>query len=243
MTDAPVPSPDTNPVKAWDIPTRLFHWLLVICLGGLYATGEFGGFDFTMPGSGRLVANMEVHTWFGYATLGLIAFRIVWGIAGASTARFSNFVKGPQAIWAYMKDFKNKRTKEPVGHNPLGGAAVVVMLLVILVQGMTGLFTEDESFFGVSGPFVDAVPSAVSEQAKFVHTRLIDVILILVGLHVAAILLHWVVLKDNLLKAMFTGRKDQSAEDDQTPMVPASIVTTLVALAAGAGLTAYLFSL
>ena len=243
MTDAPAPSEPRTPVKAWDVPTRLFHWLLVTCLVGLYLTGDVGGFDFTMPGSGRLVANMEVHTWFGFATLGLIAFRIIWGIAGGSTARFTDFVKGPAAILAYAKAFKAKRTKEPAGHNPLGGAAVIVMLALIMAQGVTGLFTEDESFFGVSGPFVDAVPAAYSELAKTIHTRLIDVILIVVGLHVAAIALHWVVLKDNLLKAMITGNKDLAAKDDQTPMTPASPIVALIAVAVGAGLSYYLFTL
>jgi cytochrome b len=100
-------------IRVWDLPTRLFHWLLVVLIVLLYATGEFGMLD------------MRWHFWLGYATLALTVFRVSWGLFGSQTSRFADFVRGPAAVGRYVKAQISTNAHFSLGHNPLGGWSVL----------------------------------------------------------------------------------------------------------------------
>jgi cytochrome b len=187
--------------RVWDLPTRLFHWTLVALIALQFATAEFG------------FLSMDWHYRFGWATLALIVFRIVWGFAGSQTSRFADFVRGPEAIARYVRQewlgqAEVENSTNPhihIGHNPLGGWSVLVMLLCVLSQAVSGLFTSDG--IDEDGPFVDAVSNATVNLATRVHHWGETVLLVLISLHVAAVLLHWAFKRDNLIASMITGDK------------------------------------
>ena len=179
--------------RVWDLPTRLFHWTLVLLVALQFGTAEYGWLS------------MEWHYRFGYATLALLLFRIVWGFAGSQTSRFANFLSGPRARARYARAELSMHASAQVGHNPLGGWSVIAMLLALLVQTLSGLITSN----GVDddGPFVDRVPGAWVRFATHLHHLGENVLLALIGLHIAAVLLHWVLRHDNLVLPMITGSK------------------------------------
>jgi cytochrome b len=148
---------------------------------------------------------MEWHSRFGYATLALILFRIVWGFAGSQTSRFADFVRGPAAVARYVKQSSSAQSPLPIGHNPLGGWSVVAMLLCVLVQAVSGLFTSDG--IDEDGPFVGSVSNATVKLATKLHHLGETALLVLITLHIAAVLLHWLLKHDNLIVPMITGRK------------------------------------
>ena len=148
---------------------------------------------------------MEWHYRFGYATLALIVFRVLWGFAGSQTSRFGEFVRGPSAVVRYLKASVSPNPPTQVGHNPLGGWSVVVMLLCVLVQAVSGLFASDG--IDEDGPFVGAVSNATVKLATRLHHLGETALLVLITLHVAAVLLHWALKHDNLIVPMITGRK------------------------------------
>lgn len=193
------PSPPS--MRIWDLPTRLFHGALVVLIALQFATAEFG------------FLSMEWHYRFGWATLALIVFRVLWGFAGSQTSRFADFLLGPAAVMRYLRgqrpgsadalDYTNGKVH--IGHNPLGGWSVVAMLLCVLVQAISGLFTSDG--IDEDGPFVDAVSGATVKFATKLHHLGETALIVLIVLHVAAVLLHWVLKRDNLILPMITGRK------------------------------------
>jgi len=212
MTEPSTPGQTPHKVKVWDIPVRVFHWSLVVLIGVSYLTGEFGGFDFTMPGSGNMVANLDIHLVSGLGILTLVLFRVVWGFMGSTTARFTNFLAGPGAIVSYVGGLFKSGTKFIAGHNPAGGVVVVLLLLSLLMQAGTGLFSKEDDFFGNAGP----LNSLISEDdAKIItqrHKQIWGYIELLIVLHIAANIFYWLVLKQNLIIAMFTGNKDAKPE-------------------------------
>ena len=179
--------------RIWDLPTRLFHWALVLLIVLLYATGEFELLD------------MRWHFWAGYATLALLGFRVLWGVVGSQTSRFSGFVRGPSAIVAYLKALSSPGPKASVGHNPLGGWSVVALLLCVIVQAVTGLFSSDE--LEVDGPLVARVSNRTVKLMTRLHHWNQNLLLVLVFVHVAAVLLYLLLKHDNLIRPMFTGRR------------------------------------
>lgn len=185
--------PNPSKIRVWDLPTRLFHWLLVICVAGAFATIKAGGLW------------TEYHLLFGYAVLGLILFRIVWGFVGSSHARFARFVRGPRAIAAYLG---GTMPRTP-GHNPLGALSVVAMILLLGYQAVTGLFANDDIF--TEGPLAGLVGKDWSDRLTGLHKLDELPILILVGLHLLAIIWYRVAKKQKLTRAMVTG--DAPAEE------------------------------
>jgi len=178
-------------VRVWDLPTRLFHWALVVLIALQFATAEFG------------FLSMQWHYRFGWATLALIVFRVLWGFAGSQTSRFADFVRGPRAVAGYVRAMFS--VPAHIGHNPLGGWSVVAMLLCVLAQAMSGLFASDG--IDEDGPFVDAVSGATVKLATRLHHLGENVLLILIALHVAAVLLHRLLKHDDLITPMITGCK------------------------------------
>lgn len=177
----------------WDWPTRLFHWLLATCFVGSWVTAE-AGFDWT-----------EVHFLFGYTTLGLVVFRIVWGFVGPAHARFSRFLKSPSVVIDYGRSLFARGTAPSVGHNPLGGWMVVVLLVVVAVQASTGLFLSDDIFY--AGPLNPLVSGALADRLAGIHHLNFNVLQGFVALHVVAIGFYGLWKRQNLVTPMLTGRK------------------------------------
>jgi len=182
-------------IRVWDLPVRLFHWALVILMTVSYVTGRAGG-DW-----------MKFHFWSGYAILTLILFRIAWGFVGSTTARFSNFVKGPAAIVTHLRELLGRTGPYDAGHNPMGGAMVVVLLFAVLAQAGTGLFSADTDTGLVTGPLATRIADAMVDKLTAFHHYWVNVLLVLVAAHVAAVLVYLVWKRHNLVRAMITGAK------------------------------------
>jgi len=177
----------------WDLPLRVFHWLLVLSITGSYITAQLG-FNWT-----------QVHFYLGYFTLGLIAFRIIWGFVGPRHARFSSFLRGPSQFIAYLRTLPKRDSTPVVGHNPGGGWWVVVMLAMVGAQAVSGLFITDDIAW--SGPYNAAVSSDVAGKMGWFHELNFNVLIWVVALHVLAITFYWIYKRQNLLVPMFSGRK------------------------------------
>jgi cytochrome b len=179
-------------VRVWDLPTRLFHWALVVCVVGLVVTGNVGGN--WMVWHGRL----------GYAVLTLLLFRLVWGFVGGYWSRFANFLYGPASVLGYLRG--QGRPEQSVGHNPLGMLSVLALLAVLLAQVGSGLFADDEIAF--TGPLVGLVSGDWVGQATAYHKGIgKTALLVLVGLHLAAIAFYRLAKKQNLVRPMVVGDK------------------------------------
>lgn len=197
-------------IRVWDLPVRVFHWLLVLLLVGLWYTGAIGGVSLSYNGTiaGRDVmvfwGNMDIHMILGQAVLVLVGFRVLWGLVGSSTARFTAFVRGPRAVVAYVRALVRGDLPATVGHNPGGALVIVAMLGLLLVQGGLGLFANDDIFS--QGPLASHVDKATSDQLTGLHRQVFPLLLALVVAHVAAIL-YYLARGKNLVRPMVTGRK------------------------------------
>lgn len=215
-------------VRVWDLPTRAFHWLLVACVIGLVATGYTGG-D-AMPWHARL----------GYTVLALLLFRLVWGFVGGRWSRFASFLYAPSHVLAYVRG--QVHPDHLVGHNPLGAGSVFAMLLVLLAQATTGLFSDDEIAF--TGPLNRFVSEARAHAATWYHKRVGQYLIVgLVLLHLAAIAWYTWRKRQRLVGAMVVGDKEMAA-----PAIPSrddakTRLLALVLLAMCAGLVAWIVSL
>ena len=194
---------------------RLTHWLFVFCITLSWWTAEENAMDW--------------HRYSGYALLGLLVFRIYWGFAGSSSARFSQFLTGPRGIVAYLRE--PRESHRDAGHNPLGGWSVAVMLTLMLAQVLIGLFVSDVD--GIeSGPLSHLVSFDTSRTLADIHEVVFNVILTFVGLHIAAILFYLLARKDNLVVAMLTGHRRNVRVKPMLP-VPAWRILPGIALASG----------
>lgn len=180
-------------IRVWDLPTRLFHWLLAALIGVQWLTANAD------------VSWMRVHAWGGYAILVLVVWRLAWGFLGSPTARFANFLRGPRAASAYARSLLRGEHPVVVGHNPLGGWSVAAMLLLLAVQAGTGLFASDEIL--TEGPLAHLVGSGWAAALTAVHQFAFNLLLALVSLHVAAVYLYLFVGGENLVGPMLSGRK------------------------------------
>ena len=197
-------------VRVWDLPVRLFHWTLVILMAVSYFSGEAGG-DW-----------MKLHFWSGYTILTLVLFRILWGFFGSTTARFSSFIKGPAAVIGHLRELLGKHGPHDAGHNPIGGLMVVALLFAVLLQAATGLFSADTDMGTVNGPLAVKVADTVVDKVTHFHHFWIKIILLMVALHVLAAVVYLVWKRQNLIRAMVTGRKprrDVAAEGKPVPVL------------------------
>lgn len=179
-------------VKVWDLPTRVFHWSLVVLVVTAWLTAEDKGLLYIL------------HTVAGYLVFLLILFRLVWGVIGNEHARFGDFVRGWPTLRAYMGGLVRFKPAHSLGHNPLGGWMVVlllVMLLAITVTGMIGAARQPGALLnGIIDP-------TVSRSVRHIHELLANILYFVVGLHILGVLVDWLLTRDNLIRAMFTGRK------------------------------------
>ena len=183
----------------WDLPLRVFHWLLVISIfGSWYTSNQDNGL-------------IEYHLIVGYVTLGLIVFRVAWGILGTTHSRFAQFIPTPSKLLNYIKNFKSPHSTSHAGHNPLGSLMVVFMLTIILLQAVSGLFMNDDIY--TSGPYYGTITGKLEDIAIFIHRNGFNVIIGTIVLHIFAIVFYKYFKKQALVKAMITGKK---SSDDVT---------------------------
>lgn len=182
-------------VRIWDLPTRLFHWSLVVLIATAIITANIGG------------NAMVWHFRCGYAILTLLLFRIVWGLVGSHYARFKNFSLNPKAALAYLKSLPLKKENSAYfGHNPLGSWSVVVVLLLLLIQIFSGFFSNDD--IASEGPWAHWVSEEVSSLFSEFHEINSNLIYVWIGVHILAILFYRFYKRDNLVKPMLTGDKE-----------------------------------
>ncbi len=190
-------------VLVWDWTVRLFHWGTVLLIPALWYTAEQGIMDW--------------HRRLGLTLFGVLIFRIYWGFAGTQPARFVDFIKGPDAILSYLKGLKERPYRPSSGHNPVGGLSVIAMLAALVAQVGFGLFAVDVDGLE-SGPLARFVDFDTGRQFSDLHEMMFNILVALIGLHIAAILVYRVLLKSNLVTAMVTGRR--SVDVIKTPDSP-----------------------
>jgi cytochrome b len=217
-----------DPINAsllvWDVPTRLFHWLLVLLVALAWVTGEAEGSMFT------------VHQLAGYGVAVLLVFRVIWGFVGSRHSRFSDFVRPWREVFAHIRGMLSLRPARTLGHNPLGGWMALVLLLVLAAQVGTGLFASDD---GLGGPLAGTVAAGTAHAIAELHEGLSGALLGLIALHVMGVLVESLLTHDNLVRAMITGRKAVTpgeAEAGQSSAVAPGWLAAL-ALATASGIT------
>jgi len=214
-------------VHVWDVPVRLFHWLLVAAVAFSWWSAEEGG------------VMLKYHMWSGYGIFGLVLFRLGWGFAGSSYARFASFVHGPRRVLGTLGELFSARPLAWAGHNPLGGWMVLALLAVLAVQVATGLFANDDLFN--EGPLYARVGKDASDWLTGAHHVNFSVLMVLAGVHVLAIVWHRLRKGEHLVRAMFTGRKQlpHAAE----PLVRVSVWRVFVLATASAAIVAAIVNL
>ncbi|MDE0238659.1 MAG: cytochrome b/b6 domain-containing protein [bacterium] len=206
-------------VRVWDRPTRVFHWVLVVLFIVCYVSGDRGRFD--------------IHVIAGQALLILVVARIIWGFVGSDTARFRHFLRPVGEIVAHVRSLGERRPGHDAGHNPLGGLSVALMLFVLVVHMVSGLFAVDVDGWN-EGPLSHVVSYEAARNASGVHAVTVDILLVLVALHVAAVGFHWLYKRDNLVLPMVTGRKRLPPDREAPRLVPDLYALAALAVAASA---------
>lgn len=175
-------------VRVWDPLVRIFHWSLATAFFGAWFLGEDGG---------------TLHQALGYTVLGLVAFRLAWGVLGSRHARFTDFVPTPRRLLGYARDMLARREARQLGHNPAGAAMILALLTLLTATGITGWLQTTDAFWG-------------NEALGHAHALLANTTLGLVGLHVVGVVYSSLRHRENLVRAMLTGRK--RAADAETPV-------------------------
>ncbi len=201
-------------IRIWDIPTRLFHWFLVLAIAGLWYTGTEGDMDRHLP--------------LAYFTLALLLFRLIWGFVGGFYSRFSAFQLSPMNAIRYIRS--GLKSDYP-GHNPLGSWSVMALLLCVAVQLTTGLFANDSIL--TEGPLAHYVSSDLSDQMTSWHALNFNILLGLIVLHIAAVLFYTVIKRDDILPAMITGKRSVSENMNEPARKNPAYSIVAIAVAAG----------
>ena len=213
---------DRSSRLVWDLPVRITHWLLALCVPLAWLTHELGTEYFRW------------HVYNGYTVAILVVFRLAWGIVGTRHARFSSFLRGPVAVVRYLRSSRGELHQASAGHNPAGGWMVVVLLALCGLQASTGLFANDQIFN--TGPFYGWVTASTSERLSSLHRRSYDWLLIAVAIHVLAVIVYLVAGKGNLVAPMLTGRKParEVADEQAIRSSRLPLAGTIALIAAGA---------
>jgi cytochrome b len=180
---------NTQRIRLWDLPTRICHWSLAVLVVAAFVSGKIGG------------NAMDWHGKFGLTILGLLTFRLVWGIVGSTYARFASFFPTPASVLAYLRG-----QWRGVGHNPLGSLSVFGLLGLLAFQVASGLFGNDDIAF--RGPLYELIGKDLSDRLTGLHKLSVNALIALVVLHLTAILYYARVRKDNLVKPMLTGWRE-----------------------------------
>ena len=214
--------------RIWDLPTRLFHWLLAALVVLSFTTGKLSGDWLTW------------HFRSGYAIASLLLFRLLWGFAGSRYARFASFLPSPSRIWRTVRSNESGAVPASAGHSAIGTLSVYALLIVLAVQVSTGVFSNDGSF--TEGPWAKFVSGAISDRLSTVHYYNHWLIAGLAALHVAAVAFYLLARKEDLLTPMLTGDKlgidAPAADDDVALRVRAAVLAALAS-----GIIGYLVTL
>lgn len=219
------PKTDAAPSKAvyvWDSPLRLFHWSLLAAVATSLISVELG--------------NMSVHLISGHVVLGLLVFRLVWGVVGGRHARFSSFVKGPAAVLRYARKLRSGDTPAHLGHNPIGALSVIAMIGFLVLQAGTGLFANDDIL--TEGPLASTVSKSTSDTLTYIHHLSSNAVYVLIALHLAAVTLY-TVKGHRIIAAMITGRTtdiDPADAEVSESDARGSLTTAIVIASVAAGI-------
>jgi len=187
-----VSAPAAPTIKVWDAFVRFCHWALVLSILGAWLTRHAPG---------------RAHEWIGYASLAIITARIVWGVVGSGHARFRDFLTSPRATWRYTRQVMSRSEPRHVGHNPLGGWMILALLTTVALTGFTGWLYTTDRFWGI-------------EWVEELHSTLADLLLVLAGVHIAGALYASFRHRENLIGAMFHGRKRADVAVDRNRRSP-----------------------
>jgi cytochrome b len=215
MNDSRIPPAAS--VRIWDRPVIVVHWAMALLLALAWWAVETG--------------HMVWHYRFGFALLGLLVFRLIWGFAGSSTARFATFVRSPRRVIEYLRGGK----RYIHGHNPLGALSIVALLAVLALQIGLGLFAESGNGLK-AGPFADLIAPGAAHAAGKLHQANFYLLVGLIGLHIAAVLFYLLVRRNNLIAPMLTGRRRAPAGTRPVTTAPRARVFLAAAIAAGVAL-------
>ncbi len=214
----------TSSIRIWDLPTRLFHWALVICVVAVVVSAKVDAFDW--------------HFRFGYGVLTLLSFRLVWGLIGGRWSRFSSFLFSPASFMRYVR---GGHAEPHAGHSPLGALSVFALLTLLIVQVGSGLVSDDEIFN--AGPLTRFVSGDLVSQATKYHAELGQYLMYaMVGLHVLAIVIY-VLRGKNLVRPMFHGNQEVPSTIAPSRDDAASRIAALVVFGLCAGLTWWISTL
>jgi cytochrome b len=208
-------------IPVWDLPLRLFHWLLVLDVMALYGA-RLAHKLWGVP--------MTLHYWCGLFALSLILFRWLWGFWGSETARFSRFLRPPREALAHLRALFVREPDTVVGHNPAGGYMVLLLLLLLTLQAVSGLFARSGP--DSAAPYSALLTPSQAELAATLHSANFVLLLGAIGLHVAAILLYQLVKGQNLVGPMITGKKRLPAATPPPRLAPITRALLLYLLSA-----------
>ncbi|SBS32234.1 hypothetical protein MAQ5080_02198 [Marinomonas aquimarina] len=214
-------------VLVWDWPIRLLHWTMVLLFSGLIITGKGDG------------DNMDWHFYMGYGLSAVVLARVLYGFIGSDFAKFKQFLYHPVEILQHSKALLIGQGKAYLGHNPVGGVMVLVLLLALSVQWGTGLFISDEIFW--FGPFYGMISDDLSSSFASLHHSLPNILLALVALHILAVLYHELRFKERLVAAMLHGKKKHPTDVEKHASTPR--IGVLLSLGAAVGWLAWLWSI
>lgn len=203
-------------MRVWDAPTRLFHWTIVLLVAFSYWTATKGW--------------TQLHFWSGYTMLAMLLFRTAWGFVGSETSRFRTFLRNPLEGLRHLAHFPKREPDNEIGHNAAGGWMVLVLIAALYFQAGTGLFSNDD--IDAQGPLAHNVAKATSDWLTGWHHRSFNILLVLMGLHVLAVLLYALVKRHDLVRPMVTGRKRLPANFRQPRMASPFLAGGLAVLSA-----------
>jgi len=213
-------APVHRKVKVWDFPTRAFHWSLVAVMTVAWLSSEADGQAFL------------IHVYVGTLLIGFVVFRVIWGVIGSRHARFGDFVRGPNEVSGYARRLLAFRPPFKLGHNPLGGWMVMALLGIISVTVLSGLMSSEDGYVGPLAGFAGGVLGET-------HEGFANFLLVLIGAHVAGVLAHGLISRENLPRAMITGDKSVPAGQPGEDIKPVGWLRPLMALAIAVGVVVY----
>jgi cytochrome b len=203
-------------ILIWDIPTRLFHWTLALSFAAAWLTSESDEW-------------LGVHVFFGYLMLGMVAFRVLWGLVGTHYARFASFWFSPKDALTYLRQIIKGQAQRHIGHNPTGSVAIYLLLLLTLAVGLTGFFTlGTEEQQGAAAGWMSIAQGRIFKE---LHEVLATGMLLLVIGHIAGVVIESVLHKENLARSMVTGTK--LAPSGAVSVKPRTLIAILMLILVG----------
>jgi cytochrome b len=213
-------SNSAHAVRVWDLPVRLFHWLIVVLVAAAYATWRLNW--------------MVWHGWIGDLTLALVLFRLLWGFFGSETARFSHFLTSPRIAFQHLKYIFLREPDRQVGHNPAGGWMVLLLLALLLAEALTGIYVAND--IADVGPLTAIVPAPAADAIDASHAIIWDVLLAVIAVHVLAIAGYAAVKGQDLVRPLITGTKTMPEPVTAPRMASAARAAILFAVSAAAAI-------